>query len=127
MSAVPGHGERRHTAHVVVPYGAANASVRARALEWIARLVRSGRIAPGAVVVHGPDWPRRPVPRDAPVLLSAIGGLGGKNLSDAELDFALEELERAAAGESVTSPRLLYTAAERERMESLLRIAGKEA
>jgi hypothetical protein len=69
VSAVPGHGERRHTAHVVVPYGAANASVRARALEWIARLEPSGRIAPGAVVVHGPDWPRRPVPRDAPVLL----------------------------------------------------------
>lgn len=36
------------------------------------------------------------------------------------------DLERAAAGARVVGPRLLYTQPERERMHTLLRIAGKE-
>ena len=63
---------------------------------------------------------------DRPPLLSVVGGLGGKNISDAEFDAVLHDLQRAAAGERVISPRLLYTQAEHRRMQSLLTIAGKE-
>jgi pyruvate ferredoxin oxidoreductase alpha subunit len=61
-----------------------------------------------------------------PPVLSVIGGLGGKDISEAEFDAVLHDLERAAAGERVLSPRLLYTRPERERTRTLLRIAGKE-
>jgi pyruvate ferredoxin oxidoreductase alpha subunit len=66
------------------------------------------------------SMPRRPA------LTSVIGGLGGKNLSESELDLVFAEMQRAAAGEEVPSPRLLYTKSERDRMETLLKIAGKE-
>jgi pyruvate ferredoxin oxidoreductase alpha subunit len=61
-----------------------------------------------------------------PALLSIIGGLGGKDISAAEFDAILRDLRRAAAGEGVVGPRLLYTQPEQERMQTLLRIAGKE-
>jgi pyruvate ferredoxin oxidoreductase alpha subunit len=61
-----------------------------------------------------------------PALTSAVGGLGGKDISDSEFDAVFEDMEKAAAGELVPMPRLLYTAPERERMETLLSIAGKE-
>jgi pyruvate ferredoxin oxidoreductase alpha subunit len=59
-------------------------------------------------------------------LLSVIGGLGGKHLSAAEFDAIFDDLQRGAAGERVSSPRLLYTQPELERMQTLLQIAGKE-
>lgn len=68
MSPVSGIGERS-AHHVVVPYGPANASVRTRALHWIERLQRSGRLAAADVVVHGPDWSRSPIPAGSDVLL----------------------------------------------------------
>lgn len=61
-----------------------------------------------------------------PPVVSIIGGLGGKDISDAEFDVALSDMEHAAAGEAVGGPRLLYIKAEQERMRTLLRIAGKE-
>jgi len=61
-----------------------------------------------------------------PPLLSVIGGLGGKDISEGELDAVLHDLERAAAGERVVSPRLLYTKPDQERTRTLLKIAGKE-
>jgi pyruvate ferredoxin oxidoreductase alpha subunit len=61
-----------------------------------------------------------------PPLLSVIGGLGGKDISDGEFEAVLHNLERAAAGERVVSPLLLYTKLEHERTRTLLRIAGKE-
>jgi pyruvate ferredoxin oxidoreductase alpha subunit len=64
--------------------------------------------------------------KSRPPVLSMIGGLGGKDISEAEFDAVLRDLERAAAGERVVSPRLLYTQAERERTRALLKIAGKE-
>lgn len=69
MSGVSGIGERRSARHVIVPYGPSNASVRARALHWIDRLVGSGLLTAAEVVVHGPDWPSVPVPAESPVLL----------------------------------------------------------
>jgi pyruvate ferredoxin oxidoreductase alpha subunit len=61
-----------------------------------------------------------------PPLLSVVGGLGGKDISEAEFDAIAEDVKRAAAGARVVSPRLLYTQPEWERMHTLLRIAGKE-
>ncbi|MDH3599838.1 MAG: pyruvate synthase [Candidatus Tectomicrobia bacterium] len=61
-----------------------------------------------------------------PPILSVIGGLGGKDISTAEFDAVFHDLQRAAAGDGVESPRLLYTRPEQERMQTLLRIAGKE-
>jgi len=61
-----------------------------------------------------------------PPVVSIIGGLGGKDISDAEFEVALSDMEHAAAGEAVAGPRLLYTKAEQERMRTLLKIAGKE-
>lgn len=60
-----------------------------------------------------------------PALVNVVGGLGGKNISDPELESIFNDLERAGAGEPVPSPRLLYTEGERERMDTLLQIAGK--
>ena len=64
--------------------------------------------------------------RPVPPLLSIVGGLGGKDISDAEFDAIAHDLERAAAGARLRGPRLLYTQPEQERMRALLRIAGKE-
>ena len=63
---------------------------------------------------------------ERPALVSVVGGLGGKNISDPELESIFRDLERAASGESVPSPRLLYTSAEQANMERLLSIARKE-
>jgi pyruvate ferredoxin oxidoreductase alpha subunit len=62
-----------------------------------------------------------------PPLVSVVGGLGGKDISEAEFDAIFRDLEKAALGEPVPTPRLLYTERERQRMETLLRIAGKDA
>ena len=64
--------------------------------------------------------------KNRPPVLSIIGGLGGKDISAAEFDAVLHDLERAAVGERVVSPRLLYTRLEQERTRVLLKIAGKE-
>lgn len=64
--------------------------------------------------------------KNRPPVLSVVGGLGGKEISAAEFDAVLHDLERAAAGERIVSPRLLYTRSEQERTRALLKIAGKE-
>jgi pyruvate ferredoxin oxidoreductase alpha subunit len=64
--------------------------------------------------------------KNRPPVLSVIGGLGGKDISDGEFEVVLGDLERAANGERVVSPRLLYTTQEYERTRALLKVAGKE-
>lgn len=61
-----------------------------------------------------------------PPLLSVIGGLGGKDISESEFEAVFRDLQRLEAGVAVPQPRLLYTQPEQERMQVLLRIAGKE-
>jgi pyruvate ferredoxin oxidoreductase alpha subunit len=61
-----------------------------------------------------------------PPLLSVIGGLGGKDISEAEFNAVFDDLQRAATGAPVGSPRLLYTQPELDHMRTLLHIAGKE-
>jgi pyruvate ferredoxin oxidoreductase alpha subunit len=60
-----------------------------------------------------------------PPVLSYVGGLGGKEISDGEFERVVDDLERVAAGGDVPPPRLLFTTAEAEQMHTLLRIAGK--
>jgi pyruvate ferredoxin oxidoreductase alpha subunit len=59
-------------------------------------------------------------------VVSVIGGLGGKDISEGEFEAVFQDLERAASGEAVVSPRLLFTESELERVQKLLAIAGKE-
>jgi pyruvate ferredoxin oxidoreductase alpha subunit len=61
----------------------------------------------------------------APIMRSFIGGLGGKDISDAEFDHILHELEQPVAGDAPVSPELLMTSDERRQVEGRLAIAGK--
>jgi pyruvate ferredoxin oxidoreductase alpha subunit len=64
---------------------------------------------------------------DRPVLRSFIGGLGGKDISDAEFDHVLEGLESAQTAARPIKPELLYTHDEWEQTEGRLIAAGKPA
>jgi pyruvate ferredoxin oxidoreductase alpha subunit len=61
-----------------------------------------------------------------PVLLSVVGGLGGKDVSEAELDRVVDDLVEAAATGRARPPRLLFTETEEAQVQALLRVAGKE-
>jgi pyruvate ferredoxin oxidoreductase alpha subunit len=63
--------------------------------------------------------------RDRPLLLSYVGGLGGKDLSGAEFDQILDDLQRSVASGEAMPPRLLYTDREEAQMAASLQIAGK--
>lgn len=67
-------------------------------------------------------YDRAPRPR----LLNVICGLGGRDLSEAELDAICRDLQRAAAGDQIVSPRLIYTQPELEHLRLLLDTAGKQ-
>jgi len=58
--------------------------------------------------------------------VSVVGGLGGKDISEGEFEAVFQDLERAASGEIVVSPRLLFTESEQQRVQKLLAIAGKD-
>jgi len=59
---------RRMPAHLVAPYSAGNATVRARGLHWIERAAAAGLPRSG-IEVHGPGFPGGRVPAGEPVLL----------------------------------------------------------
>lgn len=63
--------------------------------------------------------------KERPLLLSFIGGLGGKNISPGEFEFIFDSIIRAAETGEVHEPTLLYTAVELKEMERLKKIAGK--
>ncbi|MEK7851782.1 MAG: pyruvate synthase, partial [Deltaproteobacteria bacterium] len=63
--------------------------------------------------------------KERPLLLSFIGGLGGKNISPGEFEFIFESMERAVNTGEIPPPQLLYTEAEWKEMERLKKIAGK--
>jgi pyruvate ferredoxin oxidoreductase alpha subunit len=64
--------------------------------------------------------------KQRPLLLSFIGGLGGKNISPGEFAFIFTKLIKGAAGEAVAPSQLLYTEEEWKEQERLKKIAGKE-
>lgn len=63
---------------------------------------------------------------DAPILVSFIGGLGGRDITPAEL-YAMVEIAREAAQTGrAPVPRLLYTEAELREMRKLQEVASAE-
>ncbi|MDJ0705673.1 MAG: hypothetical protein QNJ46_20600 [Leptolyngbyaceae cyanobacterium MO_188.B28] len=64
-------------------------------------------------------------PQRPQVLRSFIGGLGGKDISQAEFDYLLEELETVKATPYFGQPELLFTERDRARVRQQLALAGK--
>ncbi len=62
-----------------------------------------------------------------PRLLAYVGGLGGKEIGEAEFRRIVHDLRTAAATGEVPAPRLLFTEAEAAQVGALLRLAGKAA
>lgn len=60
-----------------------------------------------------------------PILRSFIGGLGGKEISQAELDHVLGVLDAARPDDGVVEPELLFTRAEWDQARNRLALAGK--
>jgi pyruvate ferredoxin oxidoreductase alpha subunit len=60
-----------------------------------------------------------------PILRSFIGGLGGKDISDAEFDHVLDVIESAKPESGPSTTELLYTNGEWEQTKSRLVTAGK--
>ncbi|HHT9136314.1 MAG TPA: pyruvate synthase [Candidatus Wunengus sp. YC60] len=63
--------------------------------------------------------------KDKPLLLSFIGGLGGKNISPQEFEFIIDCMVKAADTGEIPAPRLLYTETEWKEMDRLKKMAGK--
>ena len=63
--------------------------------------------------------------RSPPILRSFIGGLGGKDISDAEFEFVRETLERPAPADASPDPFLLMTTAEWQQVRDFQHLAGK--
>lgn len=64
--------------------------------------------------------------KERPLLLSFIGGLGGKNISSEEFEFIFDAMIHAVDTGKVPAPRLLYTEEEWKQMEGLKKMAGKQ-
>jgi hypothetical protein len=56
---------------------------------------------------------------------SFIGGLGGKDISQAEFDRVLEVLDEAKLGDGPVSCELLFTDTEYQQVRTALSVAGK--
>jgi pyruvate ferredoxin oxidoreductase alpha subunit len=61
-----------------------------------------------------------------PLILSYVGGLGGRDIAPAELDAMAAELKRAAATGIAPNPRLLFTGDELREVRKLQAIAAVE-
>jgi len=61
---------------------------------------------------------------DMPLLVSFIGGLGGRDISDAEFFAMAGEARAAADAGRAPAPRLLYTATELRELRKLQAVAG---
>lgn len=64
-------------------------------------------------------------PEHPPVMRSFVGGLGGKDISQAEFDHVLEVLDKAKPGDGPVPCQLLYTDAEYQQVKTALSVAGK--
>jgi pyruvate ferredoxin oxidoreductase alpha subunit len=63
--------------------------------------------------------------RRRPPLLSYIGALGGKDISAAEFDHIVADLQQSSATGEARPPQLLYTDREEAQMDAFLKLAGK--
>jgi pyruvate ferredoxin oxidoreductase alpha subunit len=64
-------------------------------------------------------------PHRPDVLLSFIGGLGGKDISLAEFTYMIDEMEKSVETGVVPETQLLYTEHDLNQIDSSLKIAGK--
>lgn len=62
-----------------------------------------------------------------PILRSFIGGLGGKEISQAELDHVLGVVEAAEPGSAPCPPELLFTRKEWDQTAAMINLAGQPA
>jgi pyruvate ferredoxin oxidoreductase alpha subunit len=62
-----------------------------------------------------------------PLLLSYVGGLGGKDVSEEEFDRIVADLLMASSTGQTPPARLLFTDVEARNVRGLLEIAGKAA
>ncbi len=65
--------------------------------------------------------------KERPILLSFVGGLGGKNINPEEFEFIFENMKTASDTGEAMPPRLLYTEAEWKEMARLKNMAGKQS
>src|SRR3990170_1604791 len=63
--------------------------------------------------------------KDKPLLLSFVGGLGGKNISPQEFEFIIDSMIKTADTGEIPATRLLYTETEWKEMDRLKKMAGK--
>ncbi|MBI2471092.1 MAG: pyruvate synthase [Planctomycetes bacterium] len=63
--------------------------------------------------------------KDKPLMLSFVGGLGGKNISPQEFEFIIHSMVKLADTGEIPAPRLLYTETEWKEMDRLKKTAGK--
>ena len=63
--------------------------------------------------------------KDKPLLLSFVGGLGGKNISPLEFEFIFDSMIQVVNTGEIPSACLLYTEAEWKEMDRLKKMAGK--
>ena len=63
--------------------------------------------------------------KDKPLLLSFVGGLGGKNISPLEFEFIIDSMIKAVDTGEIPSACLLYTEVEWKEMDRLKKMAGK--
>ena len=60
-----------------------------------------------------------------PALRSFVGGLGGKDISESELDYVIAALESAPTQPPLIEPELLMTRSQWQQVEKLQAAAGK--
>ena len=82
--------------------------------------IGSGGILAGEIAAALYALPKRPL------LLSYVGGLGGRDIAPAELDAMAAEVKRAAASGIVPNPRLLFTGDELREVRKLQAVAAVE-
>jgi pyruvate ferredoxin oxidoreductase alpha subunit len=82
-------------------------------------------VGAGGIIVREVAHALYQAPR-RPRLLSYVGGLGGKDLGEAEFARIVADLVQAAATGEVPPPRLLLTEPEAAQVRTLVQIAGKE-
>ncbi len=70
-----------------------------------------------AVLANTPDRPGR--------VRSFIGGLGGKDISQAEFDRVLEALDEDKGGAQDIQPELLFTESDWKQLRKAVAMAGK--
>ncbi len=79
----------------------------------------------GGILYHELAATLATAPHRPAVLKSFIGGLGGKEISQSELDHVLDVLEHSESSTQPTVPELLFTEQDSQQVRSHLELAGK--